>query len=148
MTFGEYIKKMRSNKNLSSRELARKAGISQAYLSQLETGKNKNPTAETINKLAKALEVDYMELLFQTELVQKSIEDEADKEANTVIENYNRYRNIKGLTIYDEYTFKIEKLFAETTTITYNDVPLNIDEKKELLNFVDYLFTKRNNERR
>lgn len=29
-----------------------------------------------------------MELLFQTELVQKSIEEEADKEADTVIENY------------------------------------------------------------
>jgi|SRR5699024_868128 len=147
MTFGEYIKKTRNEKGLSSRELARRAGVSQAYLSQLETGKNNNPTAETISKLAKALEVDYMELLFQTELVQRSIDDEADKEANTIIEHYNRYRDIKGLTIYDEYTFKVEKLLVDTTTITYNDVPLNIDEKKELLNFVDYLFVKRKNEK-
>lgn len=147
MAFGEYIKEMRNNKKLSSRELAGKAGISQAYLSQLETGKNKNPTAETISKLAKALEVDYTELLFQTELVQKTVEEKADEEVNTIIENYNRYRDIKGLTVYDEYTFKIERLFDDTTTVTYKDVPLNIDEKKELLNFVDYLFTKRNNEK-
>lgn len=147
MNFGEYIKKMRNKKGLSSRELARRAGVSQAYLSQLETGKNNNPTAEIISKISKALDVDYMEMVFQTEAVQKSVEEMADKEVNTIIENYNRYRDIKGLTIYDEYTFEIEKLLADTTTITYNDVPLNIEEKKELLNFVDYLFTKRNIEK-
>lgn len=62
MELGEYIKKTRNRHGMSARELARKSGVSKSYLSQLETGKNKNPTHEILNKLAGPLQVDVSDL--------------------------------------------------------------------------------------
>lgn len=64
--FGLY-KRFKREKVL--RELSKETGISHKYLSTLEEGydprtnKPRNPTSETINKLASALEVDRIELL-------------------------------------------------------------------------------------
>lgn len=55
MEFGEYLRKIRKEKGLSLREAAKRSGISHPYLSQLETGKNTQPTKEIINKIAKGL---------------------------------------------------------------------------------------------
>lgn len=63
MTFGERINEIRVSKNLSLREVARRSDISHPYLSQLETGRNKNPTPDIIRKLSKGLNVPYMELM-------------------------------------------------------------------------------------
>ncbi|MGM0899407.1 MAG: helix-turn-helix domain-containing protein [Bacillota bacterium] len=63
MEFGEYIKQIRKDQKLSLREVAKRAGMSHPYLSQLETGRNNNPTRETLLKLSKGLEVDYSTLL-------------------------------------------------------------------------------------
>jgi hypothetical protein len=42
------FKKMRKDKGLTLREVEKQTGISNAYLSQLETGKIKNPGYETV----------------------------------------------------------------------------------------------------
>lgn len=63
MTFGEYIKSIRVDKGLSLREVARRSDISHPYLSQLENGKNTSPTPDIIRKLAKGLNLGYLELL-------------------------------------------------------------------------------------
>jgi transcriptional regulator with XRE-family HTH domain len=48
---------------LSQAELARRAHISQAYLSRLEAGIQRNPSIETVKRLAKALGVPVTVLL-------------------------------------------------------------------------------------
>lgn len=50
------IKEIRVDKKLSQKELARKAGISQSYLSELESNK-KSPTLRQLCKIADALGV-------------------------------------------------------------------------------------------
>lgn len=60
---GEEIKRLRNKNGLSSRELARRSKISQPYLSQLETGKNNNPTTQILRKIANGLNIDYYDLL-------------------------------------------------------------------------------------
>lgn len=67
MRIGEVIRKLRKEKNLTSSELAKRAGISQAYLSQLETGKNNNPTSDILKKIALGLNIPYMDLWFIAE---------------------------------------------------------------------------------
>lgn len=62
---GQIIKELRNEKGLSASELARRSGISQPYLSQLETGKNNNPTTEVIEKIAKGLGVHYTALMYR-----------------------------------------------------------------------------------
>lgn len=63
MSFGNYIREERKKKALSLRELAKRSGMSHPYLSQLETGKNKNPTPDMVRKLAKGLNIKYPDLL-------------------------------------------------------------------------------------
>lgn len=57
-SFGEQLKKIRKEKNLSLRETARRSKISHPYLSQLENGKRDIPTLEVIVKLAYGLDVE------------------------------------------------------------------------------------------
>jgi transcriptional regulator with XRE-family HTH domain len=54
---------LREAKGLNQVELAKRAGVTTAYLNQLEHGKRKNPSLDILKKLAKALGVPVTELL-------------------------------------------------------------------------------------
>lgn len=57
MTFGQYLKEARLNKNKTQIEFAKRIGIGQDYLSLLENDKVK-PGIQTMGKIAKELEVE------------------------------------------------------------------------------------------
>lgn len=59
---GDNIKKMRTVKALTQKELAEKAGIAQSFLSDIERG-NKSPTIRTSKKIALALGINLKELI-------------------------------------------------------------------------------------
>jgi len=48
---------MREMKGLSQEKLARLADVANNTIVKIEAGKNQNPTLDTLNKIAKALEV-------------------------------------------------------------------------------------------
>ncbi|MFC5531024.1 helix-turn-helix domain-containing protein [Cohnella yongneupensis] len=58
--FGAYLERTRTMKGISMRHLAKKSGVSQSYISQLEKGSRGVPTTEIVRKLADALEIDFM----------------------------------------------------------------------------------------
>ncbi len=55
-SLGEYLREQRSAAQLSLRQLAEQAGVSNPYLSQVERGLRK-PSAEVLNKIASALQI-------------------------------------------------------------------------------------------
>ncbi|MFL5789785.1 MAG: helix-turn-helix domain-containing protein [Flavisolibacter sp.] len=57
--YGEYIKALRESKGMTLREVEKKTEISNAYLSQLESSKIKQPSPITLNKLAELYGVKY-----------------------------------------------------------------------------------------
>lgn len=58
------VRKVRKKKNISQTELVKKTGLSQSYISELETNSMvKNPTLKIINQIAEVLEVCPLELL-------------------------------------------------------------------------------------
>jgi transcriptional regulator with XRE-family HTH domain len=57
------LKRMRADKGLTQRDLAKRARVTQGYVAQLEMGIRKNPSIETLKRLAKALGVPVTELL-------------------------------------------------------------------------------------
>lgn len=69
MKLGEVIKKYREKHDLSLREFAEKCGLSHAYIAKLEdgkdprTGKEIEPTLDTVNKIAVAINMSLDELL-------------------------------------------------------------------------------------
>jgi transcriptional regulator with XRE-family HTH domain len=60
---GAYLREARTCAGLSIRELARLAGINHSYLVKLETDQKDNPSADVLQRLAEALELDPTEVL-------------------------------------------------------------------------------------
>lgn len=61
--YGIYFKALRKTKSLTLRQVEKQTGISNAYLSQLETGKVKQPSPLNLHKLAQLYEVPYEMLM-------------------------------------------------------------------------------------
>lgn len=59
---GQKIKSERLKRSLKQLDLAKKAGISNTYLSDIEVGRT-TPSIKTLMKIAEVLEIDYIELL-------------------------------------------------------------------------------------
>ncbi|WP_412467097.1 helix-turn-helix domain-containing protein [Pedobacter sp. KLB.chiD] len=62
--YGPYFKALRESKQLTLREVEKATDVSNAYLSQLESGKIKQPSPLTLHKLATYYGVSY-ELLME-----------------------------------------------------------------------------------
>ncbi len=60
-SLGSYIREQRTNAELSIRELARVAGVSNPYLSQVERG-IRQPSAQTLSRVADALRISAEQL--------------------------------------------------------------------------------------
>jgi transcriptional regulator with XRE-family HTH domain len=77
---GEEVKRLRQAKGWTQEQLAVYAGSSQPTVNLLEAGK-RNPSASTLEKLARALEVEVVELFPKLQTPQPSLEDAAQSEA-------------------------------------------------------------------
>lgn len=66
VSIGDNIRKYRITNNITQKELGEAIGISNTYLSDIETGRT-NPSIKTLKKIAKGLEINYIELLKDTE---------------------------------------------------------------------------------
>lgn len=64
MALAEKIREQRLKKELTQEELAQKAGIPYVTLVKIERESVKNPTIDTIKKIAKALEISLDELIY------------------------------------------------------------------------------------
>ena len=60
------LKDARDKKRMTLMQLSKEAGIAQGYLSELETGKKKNPSVKTAKKIAAVLGFDWT-LFFEDE---------------------------------------------------------------------------------
>jgi transcriptional regulator with XRE-family HTH domain len=77
---GEEVKRLRQAKGWTQEQLAVYAGSSQPTVNLLEAGK-RNPSASTLEKLARALEVEVVDLFPKPQTPQHSREDAAQSEA-------------------------------------------------------------------
>ena len=57
------VKALRRQRGLNQTELAKRVGVTQAYIAMLEKGSNVNPTLALLTKLSKALKVKVAELV-------------------------------------------------------------------------------------
>jgi transcriptional regulator with XRE-family HTH domain len=58
MKLGDRIRKLRDRRELTQGQLAQSSSVSQGYLSQLENGEVKNPSAAVLLRVAQAMNVD------------------------------------------------------------------------------------------
>jgi transcriptional regulator with XRE-family HTH domain len=67
-TFGERLRRMRDGQGLRQRELAQRAEMDSAQVSRYERGVIREPSADVLARLARALNVSVQELRGETEL--------------------------------------------------------------------------------
>src|ERR1700760_4382137 len=68
---GSFIRDLRENAQVSVRQLAEKAGVSNPYLSQIERGLRK-PSADVLSQIAKALRVSAEVLYIRAGILEPS----------------------------------------------------------------------------
>lgn len=66
---GENIHKIRSLKGISAYEVAKRAGVGAATISEIESGKRKSLKSNTLEKIAAALGVSANDLMGDTETI-------------------------------------------------------------------------------
>jgi transcriptional regulator with XRE-family HTH domain len=69
---GDYLREQRVSAQLSLRQLAEQAGVSNPYLSQIERGLRR-PSAEVLQQLAKALRISAEQLYLRAGLVSPEV---------------------------------------------------------------------------
>ena len=86
---GDYIREQRNSANVSLRQLAKLAGVSNPYLSQIERGLRK-PSAEILQQIAKALRISAEALYVQAAVLGDAMLTERQKQV--LLEIYESFR--------------------------------------------------------
>jgi len=63
LSITQNLRKLRKAKGLSQEKLARLADVANNTIVKIEAGKNKNPTLDTLQKIAKALGISINDLI-------------------------------------------------------------------------------------
>ncbi len=122
---GDFIRNYRGEHDLSLRDFAKKADISHTHIDSIEkginfrTGKPVKVTAETIKKLAKAMNVDE-DYIFQLSI---------GKETNSPARKLNKKDKIE----IDDYINKFEKELMEQTSLMLDGEPLTQESREKLI---------------
>lgn len=88
---GIYLKSLRDIKGLSLREVERKTGVSNAVLSQIESGQVKRPSPNTLFKLGELYAVPYEDLMNRAGYPMPSKHEDGKQSAQAV---FNRLGTI------------------------------------------------------
>ena len=64
-SFGSYLKQVRKSRGLSLKQVETAAAVSNAYISQIETGRRRPPHPDILKKLAKVYDVPVRDLLIK-----------------------------------------------------------------------------------
>ncbi|MEW1722769.1 helix-turn-helix transcriptional regulator [Streptomyces sp. NPDC093109] len=100
---GEYLREQRRHAQLSLRQLADAAGVSNPYLSQIERGLRK-PSADILQQLAKALRISAETLYVQAGMLDEREREELETRAVILADpSINERQKQVLLQIYDSF---------------------------------------------
>ncbi|MDQ0794887.1 helix-turn-helix domain-containing protein [Streptomyces sp. B1I3] len=121
---GEYLREQRRTAQLSLRQLADAAGVSNPYLSQIERGLRK-PSAEVLQQVAKALRISAETLYVRAGILDEREREELETRAVILADpSINERQKNVLLQIYD--SFRKENGF-EVAPDTGAEVPGAVD---------------------
>jgi transcriptional regulator with XRE-family HTH domain len=111
---GSFIRTQRENAQVSVRQLAERAGVSNPYLSQVERGLRK-PSADVLSQIAKALRVSAEVLYVQAGILEPSDKSQVRDAVVTDTAITERQKQIL-LDIYASFTQQNESVPEECST--------------------------------
>lgn len=128
---GDNIRKVRKEKGISINKLSKLSGVSLGYLSDLENNNAKNPTMDKLQSIADVLGIPVNELL--------STEEKLDFALGTIDKISEIVKD--GLS---EYDIDIENGMYSIMA-KFDKEKFTKDEQKEIINFIEFIISKRNN---
>jgi transcriptional regulator with XRE-family HTH domain len=128
---GTFIRTQREAAQVSVRQLAEKAGVSNPYLSQIERGLRK-PSADVLQQIAKALRVSAEVLYVRAGILEPSETSEVRDAIITDMAITERQKQVL-LDIYTSFCQQNEAVSEEPTTEAITDPPtlLEIQQRNE-----------------
>jgi transcriptional regulator with XRE-family HTH domain len=121
---GSFIRAQREAAQVSVRQLAEKAGVSNPYLSQIERGLRK-PSAEVLNQLAKALRVSAEVLYVQAGMLEPGDSNAVRDAVITDVAITERQKQVL-LDIYNSFLQQNEAAFTQLEA-----VPNGLDKESD-----------------
>ena len=116
-TLGEYIREQREAAEVSLRQLAKNAGVSNPYLSQVERGLKK-PSAEILGQIASALRISAETLYVRAGLLEPRAGDAAVTESIAADESLTERQRQVLLEIYAAFQSENAALASATELTT------------------------------
>ena len=116
-TLGEYIREQREAAEVSLRQLAKNAGVSNPYLSQVERGLKK-PSAEILGQIASALRISAETLYVRAGLLEPRAGDAAVTESIAADESLTERQRQVLLEIYAAFQSENAALASATEATT------------------------------
>lgn len=144
MGLSENLKTIRKKRRISQKSLAQSSGVSYSMVSKLESGEQKNPSLDTLDKIATALNVTVSQLMDGTSIFDqfdivmgdtlKEIEKESEEYKNSPITYIDSW--LRDFLTSDQAT----NFFA----INYKDIPPNDfdDIIDSIIDYIRYQFSK------
>ncbi|MBD7939467.1 helix-turn-helix transcriptional regulator [Cytobacillus sp. Sa5YUA1] len=123
---GDYLKRLRKSNNYTLREAEAKTGVPNTYISNLENGKKKNPSMETLYKLSKGYKSSYTLLLSEA-----GYEDEVAKRQSRALDFFSNVDEILKGEI--EVGKKQVDLIEQSKELYRNEIsiPIYLNEDNE-----------------
>jgi transcriptional regulator with XRE-family HTH domain len=107
---GEYIKELRKKRGLTYAQLGELAGLSDSYISRIEKGKIKTPSADTLGKLASHLGVTKQHLLERFGYIEPAVQIDEIDEIDEVRETHESRKDdvSKELDVRSRFPVKVD----------------------------------------
>jgi transcriptional regulator with XRE-family HTH domain len=114
---GEFIREQREGAKISLRELAKSAGVSNPYLSQIERGLRK-PSAEILQQIAKGLRISAEVLYVQAGILEQR---EASPVIDAILADVALTERQKQVLLEIHESFRKENLAGRAATVPPTD---------------------------
>lgn len=145
MGIRENLKSFRKKKKLTQRELATNSGVSYSMVSKLESGEQTNPSLDTLELLADALDVTVSQLASNSDVF---------KEFNTIMHGtLEELKNeINSLEPYNYVDYKLREFLCDEKVSQFfsiQTIPPEIfdDITKSIINYINFQFSEYNNKK-
>ncbi|MBT2641728.1 helix-turn-helix domain-containing protein [Bacillus sp. ISL-41] len=109
--FGEYLRSLRKRKGLTINQLEELSGISNAYISQIETGKRRTPSPEILQKLSSHLGVSHEHLMQKAGYMQNTVEHHSPYDLLQILQQDEVY--FSGIKLSPQHCKLLREILKE-----------------------------------